>query len=164
MVAIFFFIEFYTILLLSFIYIFLTFCSTAFSLNFIHLLISASQFRPKYQLSYDQLALRPFLEKFNLWAKTNESEVGESFFNQFATHINSIQQLSWESLKVFSELKCRELLHLVMRDELNELLESDFAPGPILEQRLAGHVLDHVLIQELIVEQLLFEDESESQD
>ncbi len=51
-----------------------------------------------------------------------------------------------------------------MRDEFNELLESDLAPGPILEKCLAGHVLDHVLIQELIVEQLLFEDESESQD
>ncbi len=51
-----------------------------------------------------------------------------------------------------------------MGDELNELFKSDFAPGPVLQQRLAGHVLDRLLIHEFIVEELLFEDESESQE
>jgi hypothetical protein len=65
---------------------------------------------------------------------------------------------------LFGELKCHEFLDFVVGDELNELFKSDFAPGPVLQQRLAGHVLDRLLIHEFIVEELLFEDESESQE
>ena len=74
-----------------------------------------------------------------------------------------VQTHSKSLIKAFTEPNSHHFLNLIMRNQLDKLFQLNFSSCTVANQRLTGHVLDRLIIEQPLIQHFLSEKHPKSQ-